>query len=64
MDRQTDRHLSDGKKVEERVDSCGTETHATQLYMQTLYQLSLRAQPAGIVDKLFLYREYLSSKWQ
>ena len=33
-------HLGDGKKVEEKVDSCGTRTHNSQLDMLTLYRLS------------------------
>ena len=30
-------HLSDGKKEEEEVDSCGTRTHDSQLYTVMLY---------------------------
>ena len=33
-------HMSDGKKEEEKVDSCGTRTHDSQLYMLTFYRLS------------------------
>ena len=49
-------HLSDGKKVEEKVDSCGTRTHDSQLYMMMLYQVCLLAGLFSSVSRASAYK--------